>query len=98
MPLQATNAKLLEEKNQSKQNNPETTNSPANKKQAIRTKRARFMLLNAGAQPTPKAIGWSNRLSIRCLEGGDWNRAVDRDRFSKCLYALNFMHSLRGEV
>ena len=56
------------------------------------------MQYNAAAQPTPKAVGCSGMLSIRDLEGSDRNRAIDCNRFSKRLDALNFMHGLGREV
>ena len=39
-----------------------------------------------------------DQLSIRCLEGSDRHRAIDRNRFSKRLDTLNFVHGLGGEV
>ena len=56
------------------------------------------MPANAAAQSAPNAVGRSGLLSIRDLEGSDRNRAIDCNRFSKRLDALNFMHGLGREV
>ena len=53
---------------------------------------------DVGAQPAPQAVGWSNPLSIRSLEGGNRHGAIDRNRFSKRLDTLNFVQGLGKEI
>ena len=37
-------------------------------------------------------------LGVRCFEGSDWHRPIDRDRFAKRFDALDFVHGLGREV